>query len=45
MKTIATGNKAVAEAVKQAQPTVIAAYTITPGTHTMSRLAAGTSPS
>ena len=32
MKKIATGNKAVAEAVKQAKPAVVAAYPITPQT-------------
>jgi pyruvate ferredoxin oxidoreductase alpha subunit len=30
MKKIATGNKAVAEAVKQVKPDVVAAYPITP---------------
>jgi pyruvate ferredoxin oxidoreductase alpha subunit len=39
MKTIATGNKAVAEAVKQAQPTVIAAYPITPQTQIIEQIA------
>jgi pyruvate ferredoxin oxidoreductase alpha subunit len=40
MKRIATGNKAVAEAVKQAQPTVIAAYPITPQTAIIEQIAA-----
>jgi len=39
MRTIATGNKAVAEAVKQAQPTVIAAYPITPQTQIIEQIA------
>jgi len=39
MKTIATGNKAVAEAVQQAQPTVIAAYPITPQTAIIEQIA------
>ncbi len=39
MKTIATGNKAVAEAVKLAQPTVIAAYPITPQTQIIEQIA------
>jgi pyruvate ferredoxin oxidoreductase alpha subunit len=39
MKKIATGNKAVAEAVKQVQPTVIAAYPITPQTEIVEQIA------
>jgi pyruvate ferredoxin oxidoreductase alpha subunit len=39
MKKIATGNKAVAEAVKQVQPTVVAAYPITPQTEIVERIA------
>jgi len=39
MKTIATGNKAVAEAVQQAQPAVIAAYPITPQTAIIEQIA------
>jgi hypothetical protein len=35
MKKIATGNKAVAEAVKQVQPAVVAAYPITPQTENL----------
>lgn len=39
MKKIATGNKAVAEAVKQAVPTVVAAYPITPQTEIVEQVA------
>ena len=39
MKIIATGNYAVAEAVKQASPGVIAAYPITPQTEIVERIA------
>jgi pyruvate ferredoxin oxidoreductase alpha subunit len=39
MKKIATGNKAVAEAVKQVQPSVIAAYPITPQTEIVEQIA------
>ena len=39
MKKIATGNKAVAEAVKQAIPDVIAAYPITPQTEIVEQIA------
>jgi len=39
MKKLATGNKAVAEAVKQARPTVIAAYPITPQTAIIEQIA------
>jgi len=39
MKKIATGNKAVAEAVKQAAPGVIAAYPITPQTEIVEQIA------
>ena len=39
MKKIATGNKAVAEAVKQAKPDVIAAYPITPQTEIVEQIA------
>jgi pyruvate ferredoxin oxidoreductase alpha subunit len=39
MKKIATGNKAVAEAVKQARPEVIAAYPITPQTEVVEQIA------
>jgi pyruvate ferredoxin oxidoreductase alpha subunit len=39
MKVIATGNYAVAEAVKQAAPAVIAAYPITPQTEIVERIA------
>jgi pyruvate ferredoxin oxidoreductase alpha subunit len=39
MKKIATGNKAVAEAVKQAKPAVIAAYPITPQTEIVETIA------
>ncbi|HVN73327.1 MAG TPA: pyruvate ferredoxin oxidoreductase [Methanoregula sp.] len=39
MKKIATGNKAVAEAVKQAVPGVIAAYPITPQTEIVEQIA------
>jgi pyruvate ferredoxin oxidoreductase alpha subunit len=39
MKTIATGNKAVAEAVQQARPAVIAAYPITPQTAIIEQIA------
>jgi len=39
MKKIATGNKAVAEAVKQAVPTVVAAYPITPQTEIVEQIA------
>jgi len=39
MKKIATGNKAVAEAVKQAKPAVIAAYPITPQTEIVEQIA------
>jgi pyruvate ferredoxin oxidoreductase alpha subunit len=39
MKKIATGNKAVAEAVKQARPDVIAAYPITPQTEVVEQIA------
>ncbi|MGD0535046.1 transketolase C-terminal domain-containing protein [Methanoregula sp.] len=39
MKKIATGNKAVAEAVKQAWPRVVAAYPITPQTEIVETIA------
>jgi pyruvate ferredoxin oxidoreductase alpha subunit len=39
MKKIATGNKAIAEAVKQAAPTVVAAYPITPQTEIVEQIA------
>src|SRR5271157_4240027 len=39
MKKIATGNKAVAEAVKQALPNVVAAYPITPQTEIVETIA------
>jgi pyruvate ferredoxin oxidoreductase alpha subunit len=39
MKKIATGNKAVAEAVKQVQPVVIAVYPITPQTEIVEQIA------
>ncbi|OPX61752.1 MULTISPECIES: pyruvate ferredoxin oxidoreductase [unclassified Methanoregula] len=39
MKKIATGNKAVAEAVKQVRPDVIAAYPITPQTEIVEQIA------
>lgn len=39
MKKIATGNKAVAEAVKQAKPGVVAAYPITPQTEIVETIA------
>jgi pyruvate ferredoxin oxidoreductase alpha subunit len=39
MKKIATGNKAVAEAVKQVKPEVIAAYPITPQTEVVEQIA------
>ena len=39
MKKIATGNKAVAEAVKQAVPGVVAAYPITPQTEIVEQIA------
>ena len=39
MKKIATGNKAVAEAVKQVEPDVIAAYPITPQTEIVEQIA------
>jgi pyruvate ferredoxin oxidoreductase alpha subunit len=39
MKKIATGNKAVAEAVKQAKPEVVAAYPITPQTEIVETIA------
>ncbi len=39
MKKIATGNKAVAEAVKQVMPDVIAAYPITPQTEIVEQIA------
>ncbi|HZK30322.1 MAG TPA: transketolase C-terminal domain-containing protein [Methanoregula sp.] len=39
MKKIATGNKAVAEAVKQVQPAVVAAYPITPQTEIVEQIA------
>jgi pyruvate ferredoxin oxidoreductase alpha subunit len=39
MKKIATGNKAVAEAVKQAKPEVVAAYPITPQTEIVEQIA------
>jgi len=39
MKKIATGNKAVAEAVKQVSPDVIAAYPITPQTEVVEQIA------
>jgi len=39
MKKIATGNKAVAEAVKQAVPGVVAAYPITPQTEVVEQVA------
>jgi len=39
MKKIATGNKAVAEAVKQVNPGVVAAYPITPQTEVVEQIA------
>ncbi|MCX6696264.1 MAG: pyruvate ferredoxin oxidoreductase, partial [Methanoregula sp.] len=39
MKKIATGNKAVAEAVKQAKPEVVAVYPITPQTEIVETIA------
>jgi len=39
MKKIATGNKAVAEAVKQVQPVVVAVYPITPQTEIIEQIA------
>ena len=39
MLTIATGNKAVAAAVKEARPSVIAAYPITPQTEIVEQMA------
>ena len=39
MKKIATGNKAVAEAVKQVHPAVVAAYPITPQTEIVEQIA------
>jgi len=39
MKKIATGNKAVAEAVKQVVPAVVAAYPITPQTEVVEQIA------
>jgi len=39
MKKIATGNKAVAEAVKQVKPDVVAAYPITPQTEIVEQIA------
>ncbi|HIH85546.1 MAG TPA: pyruvate ferredoxin oxidoreductase, partial [Methanoculleus sp.] len=39
MLTIATGNRAVAEAVKAAKPGVIAAYPITPQTEIVEQIA------
>ncbi len=39
MKKIATGNKAVAEAVKQVVPSVVAAYPITPQTEVVEQIA------
>jgi len=39
MKEVATGNKAVAEAVKQADPAVVAAYSITPQTEIVETIA------
>jgi len=39
MKKIATGNKAVAEAVKQIVPDVVAAYPITPQTEIVEQIA------
>ena len=39
MKKIATGNKAVAEAVKQVRPAVVAAYPITPQTEIVEQIA------
>src|SRR5208337_661440 len=39
MKKIATGNKAIAEAVKQALPNVVAAYPITPQTEIVETIA------
>ena len=39
MKKIATGNKAIAEAVKQALPAVVAAYPITPQTEIVETIA------
>jgi pyruvate ferredoxin oxidoreductase alpha subunit len=39
MKKIATGNKAVAEAVKQVRPMVVAAYPITPQTEIVEQIA------
>jgi len=39
MKKIATGNKAVAEAVKQVKPGVVAAYPITPQTEIVEQIA------
>jgi pyruvate ferredoxin oxidoreductase alpha subunit len=40
MSLIATGNKAVAEAVRQAEPEVVAAYPITPQTEIVEQIAA-----
>ncbi len=40
MSLIATGNKAVAEAVRQAEPVVVAAYPITPQTEIVEQIAA-----
>ena len=39
MLTVSTGNKAVAMAVKQAKPTVVAAYPITPQTEVVEQIA------
>ncbi|MEM2124725.1 MAG: pyruvate ferredoxin oxidoreductase, partial [Methanolinea sp.] len=39
MLTVATGNKAVAAAVKEARPTVVAAYPITPQTEIVEQIA------
>ena len=39
MKKIATGNKAVAEAVKQVGPDIVAAYPITPQTEIVEQIA------
>jgi pyruvate ferredoxin oxidoreductase alpha subunit len=39
MKKIATGNKAVAEAIKQVKPDVVAAYPITPQTEIVEQIA------
>ena len=39
MLTVSTGNNAVAAAVKQADPTVVAAYPITPQTEIVEQIA------